>query len=153
MVCLRGGDCRGLRSVVGTFWKRQDEMLSLRWFANIYSSIFYSIPYFLSDTGQHNKIKTRLSPRWYLDICLIAFPLELGQVNTEAIEHREDNWSKRRLLLDVGATDAHDNVSRLPVSSLMFSRSTTPFCKLSQVIGYSYQPTQLTRFIAVFCFC
>ena len=43
--------------------------------------------------------------------------MELGQVNTEAIEHREDNWSKRRLLLDVGATDADDKVSGLPVAS------------------------------------
>ena len=48
---------------------------------------------------------------------MIAFPLELGQVNTEAIEHREDNWSKRRLLLDVGATDADDKASGLPVAS------------------------------------
>eukprot|EP00438_Fugacium_kawagutii_P017245 Skav220997 [mRNA] locus=scaffold2318:23656:30497:+ [translate_table: standard] len=32
----------------------------------------------------------------------------MGQALAEAIEHREDNWSRRRLLLDVGATDAHD---------------------------------------------
>ena len=31
---------------------------------------------------------------------------------TEAIEHREDNWSRRRLLLDVGATDADDKATR-----------------------------------------
>eukprot|EP00435_Cladocopium_sp_Y103_P001343 s2782_g1.t1 len=31
---------------------------------------------------------------------------------TEAIEHREGNWSRRRLLLDVGATDAHDKATR-----------------------------------------
>ena len=30
---------------------------------------------------------------------------------TEAIEHREGNWSRRRLLLDVGATDAHDKAT------------------------------------------
>ena len=60
-------------------------------------------------------------------MCLIAFSLELGPTFTEAIEHREDNWSKRRLLLDVGATDAHDKVSRLPVSSLMSFLSNTIF--------------------------
>jgi hypothetical protein len=31
----------------------------------------------------------------------------------EAIEHRDDNWSKRRLLLDVGATDADDKAAQL----------------------------------------
>ena len=30
---------------------------------------------------------------------------------TKAIEHREGNWSRRRLLLDVGATDAHDKAT------------------------------------------
>ena len=31
---------------------------------------------------------------------------------TKAIEHREGNWSRRRLLLDVGATDAYDKATR-----------------------------------------
>ena len=34
----------------------------------------------------------------------------------EAIEHREDSWSQKRLLLDVGATDEHDKVIGRSVS-------------------------------------
>ena len=42
-------------------------------------------------------------------MCHLARPVCLPCA--EAIEHREGNWSKRRLLLDVGATDAHGQVS------------------------------------------
>ena len=34
-----------------------------------------------------------------------------SSTSAEAIEHREDNWLKRRLLLDVGATDADDTAT------------------------------------------
>lgn len=35
------------------------------------------------------------------------------KTSAEVIEHREDNWSRKRLLLDVGATDANDTATGL----------------------------------------
>ena len=41
-----------------------------------------------------------------------GLPLQSHMASCEAIEHRENSWSRRRLLLDVGATDAHGKATR-----------------------------------------
>ena len=65
--------------------------------------------------GQVRKGRQCLSRQWIeadTDVSKSSIFRYFQPKVTKAIEHREGNWSRRRLLLDVGATDAHDKAAQ-----------------------------------------
>ena len=68
-----------------------------------------------------------------MDRCSAQFG-EFQPKAAEAIEHREDNWSRRRLLLDVGATDADDKATGNSSGGLVWTFSFAWFARKVETI-------------------
>ena len=138
LVLLWGEYCRGLRPVVRTLLQWPLSFCLLTWCA--VSAVTWT--YFttkLSDFFEDWPTVEKVDLPPFVTMVVFLFASQMGQAITKAIEHREDNWSRRRLLLDVGATDAHDKASWHGLLKFpgRFPSPRKPFFPpKSQVIGY-----------------